>query len=429
MKTLFLLLLAALAHVTAFAGGGSKPENPKSLVLHEWGTFTSVQGADGVQIKWNPFTVSELPKFVYSLNNPGIKSDLAISYLLGKPNLLALQRMETPVIYLYSDKDVSVDLTVGFPEGTITEWYPQATEIGRFTRGADNKVGNHLTWKDCQVLASQAMEDLAELLPRDPSGSHYYAARNTSASLLKVKTPDQQTEHEKFLFYRGVGNFIAPLTTSLPAPGAIRLENSGAEALNHLFIYEVRHGMGQFTYLEQLDPAAHHLQSLPTPETFIPLSQLQEKLAAQMQKSLEQEGLFADEARSMIDTWKDSWFGEDGLRVLYTLPREWTDQRLPLALQPEPSKVVRVMVGRAEMITPEIETHLLQEILRFNTADKLVQAQALSAAAKLQLGRFAEPTVRRLISQNPGKEFNQLAWGFLDALNKTRRETNLASTN
>ena len=27
----------------------------------------------------------------------------------------------------------------------------------------------------------------------------------------------------------------------------------------------------------------------------------------------------------MIRTWEDSWFGEPGLRVLYTLPRSWAD--------------------------------------------------------------------------------------------------------
>ena len=36
-----------------------------SYVAHEWGTFTSVQGADGVQTEWNPLVTSELPQFVY----------------------------------------------------------------------------------------------------------------------------------------------------------------------------------------------------------------------------------------------------------------------------------------------------------------------------------------------------------------------------
>ena len=37
----------------------------EDYVAHEWGTFTSVQGAEGVQLAWNPFITSELAAFVY----------------------------------------------------------------------------------------------------------------------------------------------------------------------------------------------------------------------------------------------------------------------------------------------------------------------------------------------------------------------------
>ena len=35
-----------------------------SYVAHEWGTFTSVQGGDGVLLDWRPLETSRLPKFV-----------------------------------------------------------------------------------------------------------------------------------------------------------------------------------------------------------------------------------------------------------------------------------------------------------------------------------------------------------------------------
>ena len=34
-----------------------------NYVAHEWGTFTSVQGADGGQMAWNPLSVTDLPSF------------------------------------------------------------------------------------------------------------------------------------------------------------------------------------------------------------------------------------------------------------------------------------------------------------------------------------------------------------------------------
>src|SRR5687768_4370340 len=68
-----------------------------------------------------------------------------------------------------------------------------------------------------------------------------------------------------------------------------------------------------------------------------------------VQEALVSEGLYEREATAMVKTWEDSWFGEQGLRVLYVLPRAWTDRTLPLSIEPKPKEIVRVMVGRAEM--------------------------------------------------------------------------------
>src|SRR5687768_17780487 len=53
-----------------------------------------------------------------------------------------------------------------------------------------------------------------------------------------------------------------------------------------------------------------------------------------------------------------SWFGEDGIRVLYVLPRKWTDQTLPLTIEPAPDEIARVMVGRSEEHTSELQSRL-----------------------------------------------------------------------
>src|SRR5882672_4910339 len=82
------------------------------LVAHEWGTFTSVQGADGVALEWKPLETSKLPKFVYNWKNPGLgrvgKMGTSLSSLT-KESMSTLQRMETPVIYFYSDREQTVD--------------------------------------------------------------------------------------------------------------------------------------------------------------------------------------------------------------------------------------------------------------------------------------------------------------------------------
>ena len=63
----------------------------------------------------------------------------------------------------------------------------------------------------------------------------------------------------------------------------------------------------------------------------------------------------------MIQTWWRSYFKTPGRRVFWMVPRSFTDQTLPLVLDPTPKSIVRVMVGRAELLTPSFERQLLEE--------------------------------------------------------------------
>src|ERR1051325_7265622 len=127
MKTIFLSLVLATAPWCALAGS----EAVENYVVHEWGTFTSVQGADGVLLAWNPLETTQLPGFVHDWNKPGLDRRPAGALNHDTKSLfVTLQRMETPVIYFYTDHERTVDVTVRFPQGLITEWYPQARDIG-----------------------------------------------------------------------------------------------------------------------------------------------------------------------------------------------------------------------------------------------------------------------------------------------------------
>src|SRR5436305_11579770 len=130
MKTKLASLAIMAVQLHVFAGS----QAAEDFVAHEWGTFTSVQGADGIQLEWNPLVTTELPGFVYDGNRakdgariPGPAS--------GKSVFVTLQRMETPVIYFYSGAEKTVDVSVKFPQGIITEWYPQVAALS--TTAAD----------------------------------------------------------------------------------------------------------------------------------------------------------------------------------------------------------------------------------------------------------------------------------------------------
>ena len=113
---------------------------------------------------------------------------------------------------------------------------------------------------------------------------------------------------------------------------------------------------------------------------------------ARIAEQLEASGLYADEARAMVDTWSKSYFQSFGVRLLYIVPREWTDSLLPLAVEPSPTELVRTLVGRIEVLTPSEERALVARVT--DAASRALPAQDVAT----QLGRLAEPKLRRAMA-------------------------------
>lgn len=367
-----------------------------NYAAHEWGTFTSVQGGDGNLLSWRPLRTSELPGFVYNWRRAGMNRGALIG---SKGDLVTLQRLETPVIYFYAKQPMNVDVDVTFPKGFITEWYPQATQIGPTfamdTNGPTSGIlhESRAIWRNIQI-APQPVVDMR--LPQDSSGSHYYAARETAANIVQTdlrSETNNASEIEKFIFYRGAGSFKTPLRVTVNSNNLVTVENACAFSLAHLFLVNIHDGCGAFGVMDELGssnsvawlqltngPAEHWNQ--------FPLAQFQTEIGAQMETALISEGLFPDEAKAMVNTWKDSWFTEEGVRVFYILARPWTDDILPLTLRPQPEELTRVMVGRAEIITPEVQATLSRLLVKAREGDANAHLQAEAELKKL--GRFAE---------------------------------------
>jgi hypothetical protein len=393
-----------------------------SYVAHEWGTFTSVQGADGVQMAWNPLSVTDLPSFVHDWPESGpADSRTASRQFVTKATSATRQRMETPVIYFYADADLTVNVGVTFPQGTMTEWYPQANLPAKPSE-EDSFGPKSLRWDNVAVVPhdprslSPGSKRTTVQPPNTDEPSHYYAARETDADLIRVNG-----ETEKFLFYRGVGDFQAPLTIAQSGADGqkLSLRNTGAHALRHLFVYQVEGGQARFLPVPILDPGVQTEVAIERAGMLQPMSDVRSRLGSAMTEALTEAGLYAAEARAMVKTWDDSWFGENGLRVLYLLPDAWTDRVLPLTLEPKPAQVTRVMVGRAELITPKMESEVRREIMRYGGGDESRKGQAVDAVRALGLGRFLAPAVQRVTASNPqDKALTSSSAGLLEAASK-----------
>src|SRR5579863_4879694 len=95
------------------------PSSDPALTAHEWGTFTSIAGRDGHAAEWLPLTGStDLPTFVEHFQTPEFKGGLC-----------GTVRMETPVLYFYTNRPTTLSVHVSFAQGLITEWYPHANRV------------------------------------------------------------------------------------------------------------------------------------------------------------------------------------------------------------------------------------------------------------------------------------------------------------
>src|SRR5205807_2731826 len=337
------------------------------LVVHEWGTFTSIAGKDGVALEWRPLNGStDLPKFVHTIQ----KDAEGLRHSRSKDDLKALVRMETPVVYFYSKNEMDVSLKVDFPKGKITEWYPQASAINA---GID--------WGRIKVMPGAAVN-----LPVDYTDSHYYPARETDAAPVQVcVTTGKEAQQEKFLFYRGVGNFDLPLAVKL-AGDKIVLKNAGKDEIAHLIIFENRGG--KIGYRRYDGFSGEVTQQRPA------LDQNLNSLLQELKGILVAAGLYEKEADAMIKTWRNSWF-EEGMRVFYVLPRQTIDAVLPITIEPRPAELVRVLVGRAEVITPEMEKSVQRQVSMLGDSSPAVRESAMQTIRKY--GRFSEPILKRIL--------------------------------
>jgi hypothetical protein len=118
-------------------------------------------------------------------------------------------------------------------------------------------------------------------------------------------------------------------------------------------------------------------------------------LAAKVTEVLEQSGLYHDESLAMVNTWRRQWFLTPGLRLLYLAPTAWIDAVIPLTVSPVPDSVVRTMVIRVELLTPETEAEDRASL------QLLTENPALGRARFAALGRFAEPRLRRALTLLP----------------------------
>ena len=349
----------------------------ENYTLHEWGTFTTVSGSDGSLLPGLEKEEEALPRSVYSLDNfyhvlgapVGSKG-----FFLDRPLENVTVKMETPVIYFYTDHGFKASVKVDFHGGSISQWYPQRTsgEKAQPFKLPTNKVSakefmeavqkessgmkidfakkleGSIGW-DIEVIPSSE-EDNASIFRGDETPTWLHP-RMTDSALVRTSGG----EMEKYLFYRGLGNFEPAVTFTTRPNGLVIATNNSKQAVPALFVFQ---NEGAKVKSIKCGPLAAGASITVDTISVAAQENWKKSVYQTMSGMLQEQGLYRKEAEAMVQTWWQSYFAHAGTRVFWILPQTELDAVLPLSVNPAPSKTVRVMVGRSEILTPEFETEL-----------------------------------------------------------------------
>ena len=397
-----------------------KPNSEGQFVVHEWGTFTTFSGSDGIFLDFRPLAEehNDLPDYVLD------RANFSRAGVFAKSRIRGRVRMETPVTYFYTDRIRTVEVSVDFPQGLLTEFYPPVRQIKpplneklAFTDG--EPIGNSsLNWgkvdlipvdalvpgiQDSKLRHSIAQQLIHNAVPHGPNEHHYAHARAVDAALVHTRPVEshpfmslpRRDSFERFLFYRGVGSFELPVSVSFDEQ-APTFTNRGELPIRSAILIESRSGHIRATKIDEIGAGGQEVFRTTEEMTV-------EELGELVEQSLEAEGLYRKEAQSMVNTWKDSWFTEEGRRVLYIVPQEVTDELLPLHIQPAPQQQLRVLVGRMEIMSPKDEARLTKHVRQsisgraeFAKKHDLKKEQYPIPAPILTWGRMTEPALVRI---------------------------------
>jgi len=306
------------------------------------------------------------------------------------------QKLETPVIYFYSDAGIKeVNVAVDFPQGIVTEVYPQTSLNLPLVGKVSTTAGGHAEWNVTIHPIGTSLD-----VPFVTSTNIWAPSRRVTANM--VSTRGAQAENEHHIFYRGLGNWDGPVAVTSTRDELV-VHNLGTEVIPSVWVLASDgNGKGLIRCLCNLD--AYAQVSTPLEDGTFPLKEyidmelylIESSIALEME--LVKAGLYPLEARAMVDTWSASYFKSRGIRVLYIAPQVYPDLVLPWEITPTPSEELRVLVGRVEVILKSEEESLLPIALRLinnNYLDVAVKSEDLEVLRSL--GRFADSKIRRVV--------------------------------
>lgn len=406
------------------------------LVVHEWGSMKHQMGTFTSEFDLIGEDQSDLPKFVK---------------VWADQPVMVPQMIEKPILFFYTDKKMTVNVNVKFPKGILTQWYPDVARYSpqRYPTRAGQRLPsrmfrNGMLWWNQVVLDPDA--DPSTFAKVDAEHPWWHIVRDTDATPALVppkiirsrfvrpvpikpgakpapKAPAPKHVAERFLFYRGAGDFtptVLPTPSSRFANLSVRVPHTSpiATELAGAFLVKVKGSDAQIVHSPNL--SGGDKMTLGPAGDAKPVAEAAAVAKAQLVESIEAAGLFPKEAVGLVKIWGDDMFTAPGERLLYLMPQHEADAMLPLSISPKPTDVVRVLITWVEVATPEAERRVMDlvEQLDSNIADEREAAEK----ELRKLDRFAEAILLRVSKTSESEGVRNKVAAILDSLQRRRQQ-------
>lgn len=265
-------------------------------------------------------------------------------------------RVLKPVIYIYSDNDFELSLSIEFENGEAEEIWPY------IPTGKKISWNNFEVFSDCETTPFPEQQwDMKEIY-----GLGHYVVDSANCITYENTT-------SKILFYNGkidFGNIITGYYIDSGDKKQIILTNNLEQDMEDIYI-NYKKSLGAYSAIPEDHPINVTLGILKVDKlkagetkTFnmtintynaftIPI--FWENQAKEFKQKLINKGLYTDEANKFMIAWEDTFFGihygydsnmdyRDGMNIIYVLPEEKYSQLFKLETSIKPQEIKRIGV-------------------------------------------------------------------------------------
>lgn len=376
-------LIICISSVGTTWGEEAAPTAGNGLAVHEWGVFRVSEDVDfanaALRAEWD-----DLPAFAY-----GFIKGRAVPQHWG-----AFEERNKPIIFFHAQEPIAVRLKIDFPGGMAGVWFP-ATEkpaVDGFEK--QPKTGQSLEWNLGVKQCPKGWTPKRTSAPEVPDKHWLNRTRQvTSDEIFARFSPNpMDVEREKFIYYDGIFPQRRWLKIAV-AKDRVSLTSHVKHPVHDITAVDRRGHTIRISRVAKLD-AGETIAQLQFKD--IDPKQFAENAAETLVKQLVAAGLFDDEAKALVDTWKARMFETPGLNLFYRLPQSEYDAAMPITIMPKPDAVIRVGLIYHSHLEPDFADRVLELVKQMDApkfADRdaaMKKLLAIGPAALVQLQRLRE---------------------------------------